>query len=157
MIYLHYKGRFPQFERFQSFCEEVVDDLFPNETVHDWDIGIQMHSNLCYGENQQDSGLCYYGGTDNIVLVDLARNYIADVGKKTERTIPYSMKELCVTLVHEMVHCKQYISGETSSVQKSNKMIEGFPQYWWSDNFGHYDLPWEQEAHSYENVLLDLW
>jgi hypothetical protein len=67
-----------------------------------------------------------------------------------------SVKEIIVTLFHELVHAKQYLKGEL--VNKD----DGSPFKWKGKIFHEHftipyvDLPWEKEAYDLEEKMKDI-
>lgn len=60
-----------------------------------------------------------------------------------------SMKSLMKTLIHEMVHVKQYALGEMSQYHDRWRDGEDYK------DVPYHDLPWEVEARTLENLLYD--
>jgi hypothetical protein len=56
-----------------------------------------------------------------------------------------SRREAIVTLFHELVHAKQYADGRLEQGSKWLGCIY---------NCTYFELPWEQEAHSLEKVMM---
>ena len=61
-----------------------------------------------------------------------------------KRTLP--MREMLITLAHELVHVKQYVRGELT---EDDHRDEKDSDYW--------DCPWEIEAHGREIGLFVRW
>jgi len=55
------------------------------------------------------------------------------------------LQEFITTLLHEMVHVKQYIAGELKDSSWKGEYFEG----------SYKDSPWEKEAYRLESVLLE--
>ena len=63
-----------------------------------------------------------------------------------------SLKNILLTLAHEMVHVKQFAKGELNSdhTKWKGENID-------VNNINYFDLPWEVEASSYEYMLYTLY
>lgn len=158
MIFTHIEGRFPQKDRFEEYVGYLEDYLFGREYKRNVYIFIKLSHDLIHEGKSweyQDSGCCeVYDDSESgelIISIELARNYIDE----KNNAIPYTVHEIVRTLAHEMVHAKQFASGELRPYTCS--IVYGYPEYWWSDNFRHNELPWEREALALESVLCDLW
>lgn len=63
-----------------------------------------------------------------------------------------------VSIMHEMVHIKQYAKGELVQSMKNCKDHKWNKTEWIDDEkVGYYDLPWEIEAHGREKGLTVGW
>lgn len=158
MIFTHIEGRFPQKKRFEEYMEYLETYLFDREYKKNVYIFVKMSHNLIHEGRSwkyQDAGYCeVYEDSEPdelIISIELARNYI----NEEHIVIPYSLYEIAQSLAHEMVHAKQYTSGEFRPYNCS--IVYGYPEYWWSENFRHNELPWERDALALESVLCDLW
>ena len=156
MVWIDISGRFPQRVRFDRYCDDVMNELLHVHPKKNWIVDVKMKHNLVHegwpvfrGDYIQDAGYCVspdYG----YIIVRLARNWIDD----DREAIPYDINELVTTCAHELVHAKQYITGEIGG---DDRMIDGYPASWWMAHFSHHELPWEREAHELENLLVDHW
>lgn len=89
------------------------------------------------------TGLCY--PTDYKVK---ARDFEIELQKgQTEN-------ELVSTVMHEMVHCKQYARGELYQSIRTNRL-----RWKGVDHMGtpYQDQPWEEEAYRLEEELFHMW
>lgn len=71
---------------------------------------------------------------------------------RVDNTLP--LEEFLVTIMHELVHVKQWAKGEMYRLHRQKGMV-----YRWCgtkikiDNYDYYDYPWEIEAHGREYGL----
>lgn len=62
-----------------------------------------------------------------------------------------------LSIMHELVHVKQYAKGEMVQSMKTASLTK-FHSTWIDDvNLNYYDLPWEIEAHGKEKGLMVRW
>lgn len=63
-----------------------------------------------------------------------------------------SLKNLLLTLAHEIVHVKQFAKGELNcdNTKWKGEKID-------TEKVSYFDLPWEVEASSYEYILYSLY
>lgn len=62
-----------------------------------------------------------------------------------------------VSVMHEMVHVKQYSRGELFQSLKDCKRHKWQKQWVDDSKIGYYDLPWEIEAHGREKGMMIEW
>ena len=77
--------------------------------------------------------------------LDNARNYYLADGDR----IAFCSQELASNLAHELVHARQFLRGE---INEYNYVWKG-QDY---ENQNYEDWPWEVEAYSLEQPLVDL-
>jgi hypothetical protein len=58
-----------------------------------------------------------------------------------------------LTLAHEMIHAKQYLSGELKNLDINKNLCLWKGKEYTETEENYYDLPWEVEAHSREKEL----
>lgn len=77
-------------------------------------------------------------------IVDNNRNFVIDVNKNV------TIKDLVSTIIHEMVHVKQFARNEMNghNMQWKSKII--------SEDTDYMDLPWEKEAYRLEEKFVKL-
>lgn len=77
-------------------------------------------------------------------IVDSNRNFVIDVNKNV------TIKDLVSTIIHEMVHVKQFARNEMNghNMQWKSKII--------SEDTDYMDLPWEKEAYRLEEKFVKL-
>lgn len=77
-------------------------------------------------------------------IIESKRSFIIDVNKNV------SLKDFVSTIIHEMVHVKQFARNEMSAygMRWKTKTV--------SENTKYVDLPWEKEAYKLEAKLIEL-
>lgn len=77
-------------------------------------------------------------------IIESNRSFIIDVNKNV------SLKDFVSTIIHEMVHVKQFARNEMSAygMRWKTKTV--------SENTMYVDLPWEKEAYKLEAKLIEL-
>ena len=77
-------------------------------------------------------------------IIESNRSFIIDVNKNV------SLKDFVSTIIHEMVHVKQFARNEMSAygMRWKTKTV--------SENTKYIDLPWEKEAYKLEAKLIEL-
>lgn len=95
---------------------------------------------------------------DNVAEVEwLDSNVRARAFEITIDTKQTEMLQL-ISVMHEMVHVKQYATGELIPSLKYYNKSKWQGKEWVDDSkIGYYDLPWEVEAHGREKGLLTEW
>jgi len=100
---------------------------------------------------------------DNIIDGDTGKQIMGDCMWTDDNTSPREFK-ICInskirkktqliTLSHELVHVKQYASGETKDVIRGPSNVKWKKQYIHEHKIHYYDLPWEIEAHGREKGM----
>lgn len=86
--------------------------------------------------NDDAVGYCLMGDTNREFEIECSRNV--------------TLKELVTTVVHEMIHVKQYARKEMN-----DNLVEGGNAVWRgkkvSPNTTYYNLPWEKEAYKLQD------
>lgn len=73
-----------------------------------------------------------------------------------DRTQSEMLQVVCV--MHEMVHVRQYASGDLVQSMKNSTSSKWQKTEWIDESkVGYYDLPWEIEAHGREKGMLLEW
>jgi len=77
-------------------------------------------------------------------IIESNRSFIIDINKNV------SLKDFVSTIIHEMVHVKQFARNEMSAygMRWKTKTV--------SENTKYIDLPWEKEAYKLEAKLIEL-
>ena len=77
-------------------------------------------------------------------IIESNRSFIIDINKNI------SLKDFVSTIIHEMVHVKQFARNEMSAygMRWKTKTV--------SENTKYIDLPWEKEAYKLEAKLIEL-
>lgn len=61
-----------------------------------------------------------------------------------------SVAELAATIIHEMIHVKQYVKSEIVDMKTGSIRWKSRPYN--PDNLDYWDHPWEKEAHKYDEA-----
>lgn len=64
------------------------------------------------------------------------------------------IEEMVSTILHELVHTHQYLSGRLKHTHGNRVVYEGVVYDW---NMDYDSRPWEIEAHAKEKRLMELW
>lgn len=133
MIYLEVSGKMKK--EIRNLVEELFEfgrkELLPR--VRNLNVNIHVKS-----FEKDDDGLSVYGYCET--LGD--REFLISVNKEND------LEMMVETVLHEMVHVKQYVRGELSEcgVVWKGKDCSHIKEYM--------SLPWEIEAHALEAVLV---
>jgi len=135
MISVEVFGQDKRTERIECMCNEVLQYLMPRKRK---DVDVEVHFVQTCDNNI--AGDCY--GDRDEVFINIAKN---SYGYK------YSFSEQILTLCHELVHAKQFLTGELDGSSKG--------VVWKGVDFSLIrqlsKQPWEQEAFRLENTLYD--
>jgi hypothetical protein len=96
----------------------------------------KLHIDLCFNRLDNFNGLC--------TQMD-KRNFNIQI----EDTL--DMDELVVTVMHEMIHVKQYVKNEMSDMESGN--VRWKSKIYNPDDIDYWEHPWEIEAHRCDEVL----
>jgi hypothetical protein len=88
-----------------------------------------------------------YGAAEYIDESPSLREFHIDIEKSL--TMPTYIR----TLMHELVHVKQYAKGEMKFLVRSHKCTKWFDQRIDTEQVDYWELPWEIEAHGREEGL----
>jgi len=127
-------------DKFEKLARDVVfwcyDKLLPyHSTIH-------VDINFKYIAQSGYAGLCEWVDT-NVA----PREFQITIDKS------YGKKNLIQTIIHEMVHVKQYAKGELAERYRG-----GHTQLWKGIDHNHTaydDQPWEIEAHTLQDTLYE--
>lgn len=106
------------------------------------DLTIETYTSL----DAECHGLCW-GDTQQAEIALAVRSF----------GIKLTKKERCLALAHELVHAKQYLSGELKDLPKGR----GYEVVWrgnkfkWRNNMALARQPWEAEAYRLENLIYE--
>ena len=145
MLLLAFKGRIKNRNHYETFAEDVVNELFPREFKRDIVVGIQF-------KNVVEDGL--FGQA----IEHDADEYLVEVGKVVNEGELRAVepREIAATIAHELVHIKQYIRRELTqgaTVWKGQKIPVG-PR---GGTIRYRDQPWEKEAFKREIEFTELY
>lgn len=93
---------------------------------------------ICGDEIAPDLGACYWDGDSVLIVLDCCE--------------PWEAPELARTLGHEMVHARQYATGDLNMIdQRTVKYRRKY--YRFSNAMEYWLAPWEIEARGYETYF----
>lgn len=148
MIDLSFHGRVKDKKILQQFCDDVICHLFPREFKRDIFIGIQFTDILDGGV----FGYVHVVDRDGVYLIQVAKHVLDVDGNRVQTT----QRERAATIIHEMVHVRQYIRRELNEYMtrwKGQKIPYG-PRG--GVKIPYNKQPWETEAFEVEKELVDL-
>jgi hypothetical protein len=131
MIYVDIQGQVKQRDQVAHFCRSVLRDLMPR-LRRDVDLTVSFVQRC----DCEEAGFCV-GDRDEVEIT------VA----KTSQGEAYSLSEQLVSLCHELVHAKQFLSGELEN-----------PMIWKGVDMSLLPLsqhPWETEAFDKEQSLFE--
>lgn len=126
-----------------SFCAEKLMSKRLAETLY---IRIEFHKDPLDGNNEFD-GDCYYEDDDTL---GRPKEYVIRVNNNL------SLSKKLRTLCHEMVHVKQYATGEMKCMSRPARFTK-FQGMLYPEELDYWDSPWEIEAFGREPGLYSRW
>lgn len=90
-------------------------------------------------------GYCWCAETDN----NKARSFVMELDKR----LP--IEEILTTIVHEMIHVKQWAKGELVDTTEKGTIVSRWKGDKVGDHVEYMDLPWEIEAYEQEPILFE--
>lgn len=144
MFYITIDGQIKNKKHVYTFTEDVLQHFFKYRLKRPIDINIKIVKSL----PDNDMGLC--DGDRDEVNIDVAKGYMDE----KDSYVLYEYDLVLKTLVHELIHAKQFIRGQMSSKNRIwiDKGVKKDCKGIWYKN-----LPWEKEAYSLEDQLYDLY
>ena len=104
---------------------------------------------VCWKIDADDDDF-YYGDCINTDLDRYPREFsIRLLASKTKA----QRRNMFETLAHEMVHLRQYATGQLKQLERENNVYRFGKLYYNSKNIVYQNLPWEVEAETLEVVL----
>lgn len=94
----------------------------------------------------KDAGGYCDPGSDNHPL--LPREFIIELAHVKKRI------HMFLALAHEMVHLKQFATGEMKDRFYKRKYVKVWQGQYYEENISYWDQPWEIEAYGLENSLV---
>ena len=132
MIYTNITGRIRRKKDVQEFVFDVCSHLMPR-LKRDVDIDVTVVTKCEYNY----SALCW--GDRDGVEIEIARK---------SNDVKFTLEEMMLNLAHELVHAKQFITGDLHSSLK----------VWKRKDYAktpYRKTPWEKEAYLLEDKLLN--
>jgi len=145
MINVVFKGRIKNRKVYEEFVNEIIDDLFPRAFKREIFVGIYFTTIL-------DDGVYGYAtcGDNDSHLIEVAK-YVFQDGEWVECTA----QEIAATLVHELVHIRQYIRRELNAdmTRWKGQVIPYGPRG--GLRIPYTRQPWEVEAYALEKEVME--
>jgi hypothetical protein len=133
MFDINIVGQIAQKRRIRTYIKSVLSYLSPR-LRRPVSITVEVSTNL---ENNHYA-LCW--GDKNEIIIELARQ---------SGDTKFTLDDMMLNLAHELVHAKQFLTGQLSPVR----------QNWKSKNYSttpYSRQPWEREAYAKEDKLYSI-
>jgi len=154
MIELVFTGRIKNRKIYEEFAHNIIDELFPREFKRDIIVGISFKTLV--GDGVYGQATCHNKEDESDVeyhLVEVAKVVVQD-----GQIVPCTAQEIASTLVHELVHIRQYIRRELDAglTRWKGQVIPYGPRG--GLKIPYKRQPWEIEAFSMEREIMEyLW
>jgi len=132
MIEVAIVGQFKNKVFVQSVAELMLENIIPTKLRRNVTVDVHIHNTL----EEQAGGYCW--GDKHHIDIELARR---SNGYEFERD------EILINLTHELIHAKQFLSGELSGSQMRWKKAD-------LSDVPYSKQPWEREAYYWEERLF---
>jgi hypothetical protein len=96
----------------------------------------KLHIDLCFNHLDNLNGLCTQMEK---------RKFNIQIDERL------SMDDMVTTVMHEMIHVKQYVRNELCDMPSGTVRWKSRPID--PENLDYWDHPWEKEAHKYDEIL----
>lgn len=124
------------------FCADMLMSKRLSDSLY---IRIEFHKKL--DDNNEYDGDCYYEDED---IATRPKEYIIRVNDNLR------LSKKLRTICHEMVHVKQYATGEMKNMWRPARFTK-FQGMLYPDELDYWDSPWEIEAFGREPGLYTRW
>lgn len=105
--------------------------------------------NICFRKKLDNNSAGFCSAEDE--MTGRHRKFMIEVNdNKTKRT-------QIRTLLHEMVHIKQFAKGELRNDYRSSKLCKWMGESMVETDFDYWELPWEVEAYGREEGLYRMY
>ena len=125
-------GQFKNKRFVESVSELMLENIIPIKLRRNVTVDVQIHNAL----EEQAGGYCW--GDKHHIDIELAR---------TSEGYRFSREEMLINLTHELIHAKQFLSGELSGSNMRWKKAD-----YSKVSYSH--QPWEREAYYWEERLF---
>jgi len=132
MVYLSINGRIAKKKQIENFVFNILTHLMPR-LKRDVDIDVIVVTTCEYDY----SALCW--GDRDGVEIEIARK---------SNDVKFTLEEMMLNLAHELVHAKQFITGDLHSSLKVWKRKD-------YTKTPYRKTPWEKEAYLLEDKLFN--
>ena len=133
MVHVQIYRQFKNKKFVENVSELLVENLLPTNIRRPVNIDIWVYNSL----DEQAGGFCW--GDKNTIEIELAR---------TSEGHKFTREEMLINLTHELIHAKQFISGELSSTTARWKKAD-------YSKTPYSKQPWEREAYYWEKRLYE--
>jgi len=132
MIEVCIVGQFKNKRFVESVSELMLENIIPSKLRRNVTVDVQIHNAL----EEQAGGYCW--GDKHHIDIELAR---------TSNGYNFERDEILINLTHELIHAKQFLSGELSGSSMRWKKAD-----YSKVSYSH--QPWEREAYYWEERLF---
>ena len=133
MIHVQIHGQLKNRKFVENVCELLLENIIPTKLRRNVDVDVWIHNAV----EEQAGGYCW--GDKRQVEIEIAR---------TSEGYRYSREELLTNLTHELIHAKQFITGELSPTNMRWKKAD-------YTKVPYSQQPWEREAYYWEKRLYE--
>ena len=133
MIHVQIHGQLKNRKFVQNVCELLLENIIPTKLRRNVDVDVWIHNAV----EDQAGGYCW--GDKRQVEIEVAR---------TSEGYRYTREELLINLTHELIHAKQFITGELSPTNMRWKKAD-------YTKVPYSQQPWEREAYRWEKRLYE--
>ena len=133
MIHVQIHGQLKNRKFVENVCELLLENIIPTKLRRNVDVDVWILNAL----EEQAGGYCW--GDKRSIDIEVAR---------TSEGYRYSREELLTNLTHELIHAKQFITGELSPSNMRWKKAD-----YTKVPYSH--QPWEREAYRWETRLYE--
>ena len=133
MIHVQIHGQLKNRKFVQNVCELLLENIIPTKLRRNVDVDVWIYNAV----EEQAGGYCW--GDKRQVEIEIAR---------TSEGYRYTREELLTNLTHELIHAKQFITGELSPTNMRWKKAD-------YTKVPYSQQPWEREAYRWEKRLYE--
>lgn len=133
MVHVNLYGQFKNKKLVENISELLVENILPTNIRRPVNIDVWILNVL----EEQAGGFCW--GDRDLIDIEIAR---------TSEGIKFTREEMLINLTHELIHAKQFISGELSPTTAKWKKAD-------YTKTPYSKQPWEREAYYWEKRLYE--
>ena len=133
MIHVQIHGQLKNRKFVQNVCELLLENIIPTKLRRNVNVDVWIYNAV----EEQAGGYCW--GDKRQVEIEIAR---------TSEGYRYTREELLTNLPHELIHAKQFITGELSPTNMRWKKAD-------YTKVPYSQQPWEREAYRWEKRLYE--
>ena len=133
MIHVQIHGQLKNRKFVQNVCELLLENIIPTKLRRNVDVDVWIYNAV----EEQAGGYCW--GDKRQVEIEISR---------TSEGYRYTREELLTNLTHELIHAKQFITGELSPTNMRWKKAD-------YTKVPYSQQPWEREAYRWEKRLYE--